>query len=101
MNLEKDTSNSHENSDVNKKTNKKKKKTNASMVESVKESSCLEMSDKDENEPKIEKTKKSKVVNGTKSRPTLSETGFLWDIKPEDLNKPQEEIKDDSDEVCF
>lgn len=48
-----------------------------------------------------QKTNESENVESDSIKPTLSETGFLWDVKPEDLNKPEEECVEDDNKVSF
>lgn len=47
------------------------------------------------------KTNESESVESDLIKPTLSETGFLWDVKPGDLSKPEEECVEDNNEVSF
>lgn len=47
------------------------------------------------------KTNESENVESDSIKPTLSETGFLWDVKPGDLSKPEEECVEDNNEVSF
>lgn len=48
-----------------------------------------------------QKTNESENVESDSIKPTLSETGFLWDVKPEDLSKPEEECVEDDNKVSF
>lgn len=47
------------------------------------------------------KINESENVESDSIKPTLSETGFLWDVKPGDLSKPEEECVEDNHEVSF
>lgn len=55
----------------------------------------------DINDTSKPKTNYSENVVSDSIKPTLSETGFLWDVKPEDLSKPEEECIEDNNEVIF
>lgn len=55
----------------------------------------------DVNDTSKRKTNKSENVDSDSIKPTLSETGFLWDVKPEDLSKPEEDFVEDNNEVSF
>uniref|UniRef100_A0A1B6G243 S1 motif domain-containing protein n=1 Tax=Cuerna arida TaxID=1464854 RepID=A0A1B6G243_9HEMI len=75
----------------NKTTIKKKNEKNTNQVKCSDKKSAKQLYE--EYKQKQSKKKKSKL-----EKLTLSETGFLWDAKPEDLVKPAENAEEDIDE---